>query len=107
LTALADELSSYANVKADMMTSKNSIHSIKENIELKVYRTMQAKFIYRPKFSIEGNDIFLTGQFCKPNLYGEAVEYKDTGLKKVIADINEEDIKSDLSKAFTTNVDLK
>jgi hypothetical protein len=106
-TTLADELSSYANFKADIMTSKKSINSIKENIELKVYRIMQAKFIYRPKFSIEDNDIFLTGQFCKPELYGESVEYKYTDLKKVIADIKENDIKNDFSNAFTTNVDIK
>ncbi|MBN2881431.1 hypothetical protein JXM83_05260 [Candidatus Woesearchaeota archaeon] len=107
LTNLADELSSYANIKADIMTSKKSIDSIKENIELKVYRTMQVKFIYRLKFSIEGNDIFLIGQFCKPNFYGEAIEYKDTDLKKIITNINEDDIKGDFSIAFTTNVELK
>ena len=106
-TELSEELSSFANIRADMMVSKRTMDSIKEEIELKVYRTMQAKFFYRPKFLVENNDIFVIGQFCIPNFYGEGLTYRDTEFKRIITDINEVAIKDDFMKAFTENVDLK
>jgi len=107
LQQLAKKLTAYSNCKADMMTSKKEVTSIKENVELKFYRTMTLKFVYRPKFSVEGDNIFVTGQYCIPNLYNEAIEFKNTSLNKNISDLTTSDITDDFSAVFTSNVDIK
>ena len=107
LQQLAEKLTAYSNCKADMMTSKKEVTSIKENVELKFYRTMTLKFVYRPKFSLEGDNIFVTGQYCIPNLYNEAIEFKNASLNKNISDLTPSDITDDFSAVFTSNVDIK
>lgn len=106
LQQIGEKLNSYSNCKADIMTSKKELNSIKENVELKFYRLMSLKFVYRPKFSIKGESIFVTGQYCIPNLYGDAIEFKNTELKKVITELKASDITEDFTNAFTNNVDI-
>ena len=104
---LAGKINSYSNFKGVILTSKKETHSYKEYIELKVNRVMQLEFVYRPKFSLEDKSIIIIGQYCIPNLYGEAIEFKNTTLRKVLSDLSESDILYDFSDAFTKNVNIR
>lgn len=74
---------------------------------MKVNRVMQLEFVYRPKFSLEDKSIIITGQYCIPNLHGEAIEFKNTALRKVLSDLNESDILDDFTDAFTKNANIR
>jgi hypothetical protein len=104
---LSYKISSYSNFKGVILTSKKESNSYKEYIELKVNRVMQLKFVYSPKFSLEDKSIIVTGQFCIPNLHGEAIEFKNTALRKVLSELSESDILYDFSEAFTKNVNIR
>lgn len=47
-------------------------------------QVMQLEFVYRPKFSLEDKSIIIAGQYCIPNFHGEAVDFKNTALRKVL-----------------------
>lgn len=104
---LSSEFNSYANIDAQLHISKKSSDEILENIEYKISHIMQAKFCYRPKFSLEKDMLYVNGQFCIPNLYSDCIDFKDTGLKKVLAEIKIEDIKTDVISSFKKNVIIK
>jgi hypothetical protein len=104
---LGGDFSSYSNIKGQVSTSKKSTDSIRENIELKVFKTMQAKFFYKPKFSVTDNQLYVTGQFCIPNLYGECTSYTNTNLKLTLANLTGDNLKTDVISAFTDNVDIQ
>lgn len=106
LHQLAENLTTYTNCNAEVMTSKKEVSSIKENVELKFYRNLNMKFVYRPKFSIEGENIIVTGQYCIPNLYGEMIDFNNTNLQKNITELIALDITEDFTNSFTSNVDI-
>jgi len=103
---LANEFSSYSNVKADYMTSKSAIDAVMENIEFRVYKMTLLKFSYKPKF-ISGDDgISIIGQFSIPDFYGDKKTYQNTELRKLLSDLDEEDIKNDVTNSFIANSKL-
>lgn len=104
---LASKFSSYANISAQVSAGKNTADSAKENIVLKVFKTMQAKFFYQVKFSIADNSIYVNGQFCIPSIYGECTKYVDTGLKVALTDLSEETLTDDIISEFIKAVDIK
>jgi hypothetical protein len=74
---------------------------------LKFYRTGQLKFVYRLKFFVEAENIIVTGQYCIPNFYQEAIEFKDTEMKKVATELDAADITDDFNSVFIASVDIK
>ena len=104
---LADKLKTYSNCKADVFISKKDTNSIRENIELRFYRTMSLKFVYRFKYSMKDELIIVTGQYNKPDLYEEATNFIDTGFSKDITELVDTNIIDDITKVFIQHVEIK
>lgn len=99
LQKLAKVLNAYSDCKAKVNLEKG-------DAELEFSRNSALKFVYRVRFSVKGEDIFVTGQYGIPDIYDE-VDFKDTNLKKVIKELTASDIKDDFSNAFTNNVNIE
>ena len=99
LKKIEEKLNTYSNCYAE-------INLINKNVELSFFQTSIVKFVYRLNFTIEGDKNLVTGQYCIPNIYGEAINFTNTKLKKDITELNKSDIDEDFSNSFIVNVDI-
>ena len=103
-------LEKYKNIEVDIMTSKDRLDSINENIVLYLRRSNLDKLAYRPSFSIGDEGILLTVQYSFPHLYERArqsFKYSNSTLVKYIYSISEEIIIEDFTKVVTQNINFK
>ena len=104
---LAEELNNYANIKAYVIVSKNTVDSIKENIEFRIDWIMQPKFVYRIKFAKSEKVVIAIGQYSIPDLYGKSTEFFNSDLRNSFALIEEKDILSNFLLIFKSKTELR
>ncbi len=104
---LISEFNSYSNIKANSISFKKTMKEVHENTEQRVYKSINARFLYRPKFVLIDEVIVITGQYSISDLYGERTEFKNTGLKKPLSEVTREDIKNDIIEVFIEHGNLQ
>src|SRR5260221_14312734 len=92
LIKIKKQLDLYPHINADIEISKKEADFLIEQVEFRVYKTLQRKFTYRLQFSKAGNGINTKGQFSFSNLYDENIIFTDTSLNKPMVDVTENDI---------------
>ncbi|MDQ6723323.1 MAG: hypothetical protein M3Z01_03550 [Thermoproteota archaeon] len=100
LVKIKKQLQLYPHINADIEISKKEADFLMEQVEFRVYKTLQRKFTYRLQFSKAGNGINVKGQFSFFNLYDENISFTDASLNKPIAGITENDVAEDFTKTF-------